>query len=196
MQERLLHIDTALLTKRTVVRRFRENDGELLYRLVQKNLSFLEDHFTTSIEKANSQANAEFFIREMLSNWLLQKSYSFGIWEGEKADLIGVIRITNINWRVPTGELSFFIDHDFSGKGIMTEALGAVLNFAFRQLEMEKLYVRSAMDNYASQRVVRKWGFRREGDLRDAFRKLSGTLIDVMLLGLSRTDFEELVRTT
>lgn len=194
MQERLLQIDTALLTKRTVVRRFREQDGQLLYRLVQKNYSFLEDHFTTSLEKANSLSNAEFFVREMLSNWLLQKSYSFGIWEGEKADLIGVVRITNINWRVPTGELSFFIDYDHSGKGMMTEAMGAILAFAFRQLEIEKLYVRTAMDNYASQRVVRKWGFRREGDLRDAFRKLSGALIDVMLLGLSRTDFEELVR--
>lgn len=194
MQERLLNLDTALLTKRTVVRRFRENDGELLYRLVQRNYSFLEDHFTTSLEKANNAANAEYFVREMLSDWLLQKSYSFGIWEGQKADLIGVVRITSINWRVPTGELSFFIDHQHTNQGIMTEAMGAILNFAYRQLKIEKLYVRTAMDNYASQRVVRKWGFRREGDLRDAFRKLSGAVIDVMLLGLSRTDFEEMVR--
>ena len=72
----------------------------------------------------------------------------------------------------------------------MTESTFAVVQFAFRQLKMEKLYVRTAMDNYSSQRLARKCGFRREGDLRAAYKRPTGVLEDMMLMGLTVEDFE------
>jgi RimJ/RimL family protein N-acetyltransferase len=75
------------------------------------------------------------------------------------------------------------------GQGLMTEALRVVQPFAFKQLVLEKLLLRTAMENVASQRLARKCGFRREGDLRGDFRKLSGELIDTMLFGLTRSEY-------
>ena len=183
MQPRLFNIDTALVAARTVARRFREQEGEALYDLIQDNHSRLEDHFPKTVEVIRDKESAEFFVRKMLAGWLLQEEYAFGVWENKSAALIGMIRLFRIDWRVPKAELNYFIHKDHTGKGLM------VLRFAFHQLELEKITIRTAMDNVASQRLARKVGFRREGDLRADFKKPSGEVIDTMLFGLTRGEF-------
>ncbi len=189
MLARLFDIDTALVAPRTVVRRFREGDGNALYALIQDNFSRLHGHFPNTLEAIRDKENAEWFVRERLADWLLQREYCFGIWDNKNAALIGMIRIFQLDWRAPKGELAYFMDKDFSGKGLMTESLRAVLRFAFHQLQIEKLVIRTLTDNVASQRVARKCGFRREGDLRDDFRLPGGELADTVLLGLTRGEF-------
>lgn len=189
MQARLLNVDTALVAPRTVVRRFRENEGEALYSLIQDNYSRLQGHFPQMLESIRDKESSEFFIRERLAGWLLQQEYAFGVWENKSAALIGMIRIFRIDWRVPKAELNFFIDKGHAEKGLMKESAHAVLRFAFHQLELEKIAIRTAMDNTPGQRLARRLGFRREGDLRADFRKASGEAIDVMLFGLTRGEF-------
>ncbi|MCP3929686.1 MAG: GNAT family N-acetyltransferase [Bacteroidetes bacterium] len=189
MLARLFDIDTVILTKRTVVRRFREGEGKTFYDLTRGNHLWLEEDFLQLLQNTESQELSEMFIRQTIADWLLQKEYNFGIWEEENAKLIGFVRFFNIHWSVPKGELSYFIDKDFTGKGIMTEVLTYLLQFAFKQLEMEKLYIRTSAENYPSQRLARRCGFRREGDLRSEFKKQSGEIIDVMLYGLTREEY-------
>ncbi len=191
MLERLLDIDTVILTPRTVTRRFREGEGFLLYDLVQDNHTFLAEAFVKTLQENDTKEKAEFFVRTKLADWLLQKEYCFGIWDNESAKLIGMLRMFRIDWSVPKGELGFFIDHEYGSKGIMSEVVVACLAFGFRQLQLERIYLRTATDNFACQRLARKCGFRREGDLRADFKKISGELLDVMIFGLTRAEFEK-----
>lgn len=191
MQLHLLSVDTALLTKRVVVRRFRENDGEQLYDLLQDNRVYLEDAFPSTLNENSSKEKSEWYVRVRFAKWLLQEEYCFGVWDNDSAKLIGFIRLFRIDWHIPKSEVGFFIDRDFSSKGIMTEVLSVIIRFAFTQLKLEKISLRTAMDNYASQRLARKCGFRREGDLRSDFKKTSGEIIDVMVLGLTKAEWEK-----
>lgn len=191
MQLHLLSVDTALLTKRVVVRRFRENDGEQLYDLLQDNRVYLEDAFPSTLNENSSKEKSEWYVRVRFAKWLLQEEYCFGVWDNDSAKLIGFIRLFRIDWHIPKAEVGFFIDRDFSSKGIMTEVLLVTIRFAFTQLKLEKISLRTAMDNYASQRLARKCGFRREGDLRADFKKTSGEIIDVMVLGLTKAEWEK-----
>lgn len=191
MRASLFEVDTALLTPRCVLRRFREGEGGSFFRIVQHNQDYLTDHFPDLVSQTDSAEGAESFIRRRLAAWLLQEDYSFGVWDAKTAEMIGFIHLFHIEWSVPKGELAYFLDRDAAGKGIMTEALGRVVQFAFRQLEMEKLYLHMLTDNYASQRLARKLGFGREGDLRNEFRRTGGTLVDLMRMGLTREEFGE-----
>ena len=191
MQLHLLSVDTALLTKRVVVRRFRENDGEQLYDLLQDNRVYLEDAFPSTLNENSSKEKSEWYVRVRFAKWLLQEEYCFGVWDNDSAKLIGFIRLFRIDWHIPKSEVGFFIDRDFSSKGIMTEVLSVIIRFAFTQLKLEKISLRTAMDNYASQRLARKCGLRREGDLRSDFKKTSGEIIDVMVLGLTKAEWEK-----
>ena len=80
MDPRLYTIDTALLTQRCVVRRFREDDGKAYYQLLQNNQTHLGDHFPHLVKAIDSPEMAEAFIRHRIADWLLQKEYTFGIW--------------------------------------------------------------------------------------------------------------------
>ena len=191
MLTRLLTIDTALLSSRTVVRRFRENEGPMLFELFSDNHSWIVDHFPKTMKAISDKESAEFYIRRKIAAWMLQQEYCMGIFDTESAKLIGFIRIFGIDWHVPRGEMGFFIDQDFVQKGIMTEVMIKLLGFVFNQLEFEKLRIRTATDNYPTQRLVRKCGFRREGDLRDEFRRTGGELVDMMLFGLTKAEYEK-----
>jgi len=188
MRPELIHLDTALLTARTVVRRFRENEGAALYDLFQANRALLIDNFPKTDRAMASREKAEFYIRQSISDWLFHKDFAFGIWDNESATLIGFIRLFNVDWDVPKGELAYFVDKDSGGKGIMTEALYAVIQMAFNKMNFCKLYIRTAAENHGSQRVARKLGFRREGDFRSDFRSSAGDLIDTLVFGLTVQD--------
>ncbi|NBC06393.1 MAG: GNAT family N-acetyltransferase [Bacteroidetes bacterium] len=189
MQARLLDVDTALLSPHTVVRRFREGDGEALYNQVQDNYNRLYDDFPSLIQAISSKEEGEFFVRRRLADWQLQQGYCFGIWHSKETQLIGMLYFTNIDWAVPKARVCFFIDRNHSEQGLMTESMLAGLDFVFRQLEIEKLELRTSMENVAAQRLARKCDFRREGDLRGDFRRPSGEIIDRMQFGLTRAEY-------
>jgi len=189
--EKRLQAETALLTRRTVVRRFRENDGEAFFSLVQNNHSRLHDYFPDMAKAIHNPLEAEWHVRQWLADWLQLRAFNFAIWEKEVADIIGFIQLKRIDWEIPRAEVSFFIDRDYENQGLMTEALEHLVQFAFWEADLEKLIVRTPMDNYPSQRLVRKVGFQREGDLRADMRLPTGELVDVMLFGLSKITYEK-----
>lgn len=191
MQTHLFNVETALITARTVVRRFREGDGAELYDLIQTNKVFLDELLRETAEGTTSREHAEFYAREKLAAWLLQTEFAFAVCDKQSAKLIGMISIFGVRWHEQDGAVGYLLDHDFGRKGLMTEVLQAIIAFGFRQLKLNKLSLRTSVENYSSQRLARKCGFRREGDLRDGFRKISGELTDVMLFGLTRVEWGE-----
>lgn len=192
MRHQLFSIDTALLTQRCVVRRFREHDGRAFFKLLDNNRDYLIDHFPYLMAEAGkTRRGAEIFVRECIADWLLQRRYAMGVWSNETTDLIGFVQVFELNWQVPSGELGFFIDRELIRQGIMTEVLARVVRFAFLQLDLQKLVIKTLVDNYASQRLARRVGFSREGDLRGEYRLPSGTLVDLMRFGFVRETYGE-----
>lgn len=191
MLARLYNIDTALVTPRTVARRFREGEGEAFYKLIEDNRYRISDVLPQTIETVPDKDAGEAYIRHKIADWLRQEEFCFGIWENKNALLVGFVRIYNIDWEVPAADTTFFIDREFEGKGIMTEVVQMMMRYAFDQLQIEKIRLRTATDNYATQRLARKCGFRREGDLRSEIRRASGELVDVMLFGYTKTEYDK-----
>lgn len=186
-QQRILEVDTALITPRTVIRRFRENDGSAFLPLFQDNQGALLDLVPPLFATLPNADTIEHFVRLQLALWLHQEAFCFGIWSRESALPIGYVRLNILDWSVPKAELAFFIDREHQQKGIMTEVLEYLRVFAFDQLQVEKIVLRLASDNYPGQRLARKCGFLREGDLRAEHRKASGELVDLMVYGALRT---------
>jgi RimJ/RimL family protein N-acetyltransferase len=192
MRHQLFDIDTALITQRCVVRRFREGGGKDFYQLLDNNRDYLLDHFPYLIAEAGeSRMASEVFVRQCMADWLLQTRYALGIWSNETTELIGFVQIFNLDWSVSSGELGYFIDREYTKKGIMTEVLARVVRFGFLQLELDKLIIKTLIDNYASQRLARRVGFSREGDLRNEYRLPGGALTDLMRFGFARQTYGE-----
>ncbi len=63
--------------------------------------------------------------------------------------------------------LGYDLNKAYWGKGIMTEAIKAVLKYAFEVEKVHRVEAQTDPKNFASQKVLLKNGFVKEGELRD-----------------------------
>jgi RimJ/RimL family protein N-acetyltransferase len=70
-----------------------------------------------------------------------------------------------------SAEIGYWLGEEYWGRGIATEAVGAVTGYAFESLGMARVYAEVFEWNTASMRVLEKCGFEREGVLRSAAMK-------------------------
>ena len=102
----------------------------------------------------------------------------------------GWITLVVSNWEHGLAEVGYALSSGFQGLGVMTEALHRLLVDLFANTVLERIEARCALENAASQRVLEKCGFEREGMLRAYFR-LRGRRVDNFLYALLRTEFRE-----
>ena len=70
-----------------------------------------------------------------------------------------------------SAELGYWIGEPFWGKGITTRAVRLICDYAFNNLNMEKMFAGVFQGNEASKKVLEKCGFELEGIARKAVYK-------------------------
>jgi RimJ/RimL family protein N-acetyltransferase len=84
-----------------------------------------------------------------------------------------------------SAEVGFWLAESHWGRGIMTEAVGAVTAYAFEHFDLARLFATVFEWNPGSMRVLEKAGYLREACLRKSAFK-DGRLIDQMLYAITR----------
>jgi ribosomal-protein-alanine N-acetyltransferase len=121
----------------------------------------------------------------------LSHNYTFAITLNPTGELIGCIGLSTdaTNQR---SELGYWLGVPFWGRGYVTEAARAVVDFAFTQIpNLHKISACHLGNNPASGRVMQKIGMTREGVRRD-HRCKWGEYHDEVDYGLLRTDWQPL----
>lgn len=86
--------------------------------------------------------------------------------DGEPA---GWITLVVINWEHGLAEVGYALGSAHQRRGIMPRALDLLLDDLFTNTALHRIEARCAVDNLASQRVLDRLGFLREGRLRGYF---------------------------
>jgi UDP-4-amino-4,6-dideoxy-N-acetyl-beta-L-altrosamine N-acetyltransferase len=121
------------------------------------NLQIMSHPFPVTIEQEK-----EWIEKVLLST----KDLYFGIEINDKQKLIGLIKLTSINWISGTCELGIYIKNENErGKGYGFESMNAILAYAFDQLKLRKITLYVIASNTAAIRLYEKCGFREEGHL-------------------------------
>jgi ribosomal-protein-alanine N-acetyltransferase len=79
---------------------------------------------------------------------------------------VGAIGIRVDQFRTYIGEIGFFVDEKYWGKGIATQALKELEEFIIEKTNLKRIEIRMAKKNMASQRIAIKCGYQNEGILR------------------------------
>ena len=82
--------------------------------------------------------------------------------------LVGICGYKPINCKDKCGELGYWLAESFTGRGIMTECVKTLINYAFDELLLNRVELRAATDNHRSRAIAERLGFTHEGNLRDA----------------------------
>lgn len=88
-----------------------------------------------------------------------------------------------------TREIGYVLARECWGRGLMTEAVRAVMEWAFREGGVSMLTVYHFPENEASGRVIEKCGFHYEGTLRRAWKIWDGSVRDERCFSLTKEEY-------
>ena len=103
---------------------------------------------------------------------------------------MGGINITNVRRGIALqGTLGYWIGAAFARQGYMTEAMRAMLAFAFTDLKLHRVEAACLPDNAASWALLLKCGFTEEGRARQYLR-INGRWQDHLTFAILREDWD------
>ena len=121
------------------------------------------------------------------SDWDAARATRFAIRDRASRRLLGVIGLESFAHLHESVELGYWLRVDAWGKGLMTEAGRAVLDWAFGAVNAHRIRVAAATDNHPSLHVIGRLGFRFEGIARHAER-CNGRWLDHSVFALVAGD--------
>jgi ribosomal-protein-alanine N-acetyltransferase len=189
--EELLKIEEELETKRALLKKYRIGDGKIFYEIIEKNRDRMLDNFPIMLSNTHDVLSGELYIRKKIEEWEERSAFNFGIWLKDDGNYIGHISVKNIDWIIPRGEIAYIISQEYEGKGIMTEALTAIIKFSFENLSMSRLFLRVMTNNSRSYELAERCGFSREGILRKDHKTYEGDLVDLYYYGMTKEDYKK-----
>jgi ribosomal-protein-alanine N-acetyltransferase len=83
-----------------------------------------------------------------------------------EGEAIGSCDLSDVDRHHARAEVGFLFNRSHWGNGYAREAMEAVTAFAFEDLNLQRLWARFHTGNVASQRLLQRLGFSREGTLR------------------------------
>jgi len=173
-----------LSTTRLRLRPFAATDAEALYAL-QSNASVLrywDSPPWTDPDRAQRFLDA---CREMAETGT---GIRLAIDRLADDGFIGWCSLTRWDPTHRSAALTFCLDDAAWGQGYATEATGALLQWAFESLDLNRVQAETDTRNHASARVLEKLGFVREGTLREDC-VVDGELSDSWVFGLLRREW-------
>lgn len=114
---------------------------------------------------------------------------SLGITELSTGEKLGNIGLKIISHEVKIAEVGFMIKEDAQGKGFAGEALSLINEYAFTQLNLNKLVATCSVNNTGSYKLLEKIGFVREGCLKQN-ALVKNKRVDDYIYGLCKSDLK------
>jgi ribosomal-protein-alanine N-acetyltransferase len=116
------------------------------------------------------------------------QGYAFLVFRNADAALLGGLSVSNVRRGVAqAASVGYWIGAPYVRRGYMTDAVKAVLPFAFGTLGLHRLEAACLPHNLPSTRVLEKVGFKREGMAR-RYLKINGVWQDHDLFALLHDD--------
>ncbi len=190
MNKAQLEIPTRIETERLILRRYEPGDGPMYFTIGQRNRQHLHRFESGNVILApKTPEEAENIIRELHADWVARNNFFLGAFDKKSLDFVAQVYIGVVNWDLPEFEVGYFVDVDHQGKGFMTEAVKAVLDFIFHSLKAWRVCLHTSDANLPSQRIAERCGFILEGHIRENKRDLDGIVSGDLYYGLLRSEY-------
>lgn len=175
-------------TKRLNLREFRKEDvnSAFIYLSDEETMEHYDVDCMTELESASEM------IANNMNGYRQKCGIRWGIELSESKELIGDIGFNFDAWN-SKADIGYILRRDYWRQGIISEALEAVIKWAFEELSIFKLNRiegETTLDNSASMNTLKKIGFIEEGILREG-RNWKNKLTDCRLFSCLRKDFED-----
>lgn len=151
-------------TNRLTMKRFEKSDCvDMLNNWI--SIAEVQNNYGEDVKTTESE------VYELLNKWTSNYSkrdfYRWAIIEKNTKKNIGQIAFYKVNARHNRVEVEYCIGNKYWGQGYATEAVRAIIDFAFKELEIKRVEAFHRSKNPSSGRVLEKSGMIKEGTMRN-----------------------------
>ncbi|MEO7978774.1 GNAT family N-acetyltransferase [Flavobacterium sp.] len=168
-------------TERLVLRRITDEDVNEVFEL----RSNAETMRYIPRPLAKTTEDALIHIATIEEKIILNEGINWGITLKDNSKLLGIIgyyRMQPENYRA---EIGYILLPEFHGRGIITETVKRLITYGFNDLKLHSIEAIIDPENSASEKVLQKCGFVKEGHLREC-QFYEGKFIDKVIYSLLR----------
>ncbi len=156
-------------TERLLIRAPRIGDGAILNRAIRESMEELRVWMPWA-QSEQSLEESEANIRQAVANWVTRTDLRLLIFN-KNGEMVGSSGLHRIDWKVPKFEIGYWGHSAFGGRGLMTEAVRGIADFAFEILAAQRVEIQCDEQNIKSAALARRAGFVHEATLRNYARR-------------------------
>jgi ribosomal-protein-serine acetyltransferase len=156
-----------IVTQRTVLAPMEVTDSRELWQVVESSRAWLEPWLPWVPYQTDAES-AMRFAEASAGDWDCGRAVRFTIRDRVGGQLLGVVGLEACTDMHRSCDLGYWLRREASGKGLMTEAAAACVDYGFRGIGFHRIRVAAATGNHPSLRVIARLGFHFEGIARHA----------------------------
>jgi len=129
------------------LRPFRGSDAHALYEAIEESRAHLRPWLPFADE--TFEQASDWVIRQQAA-WLLRTNLNVGIWTQASDTFLGSAGLIPRDWQIGYFGLGYWLRASAEGHGYMTEAVSLLVDYAFKQLDAQRLEIRCDDHNLRS----------------------------------------------
>jgi len=176
--------------EQTELLKLRPEHADELFRLTDVHREWLSQWFAWPAD-VRTPADSLAFIRRLNGEWRDDQGLGLGLFIDGR--LMGVLELSGLDSKDRCGRLGFWLAPAAGGRGRMTRACELLAGWAFEQAGLNRLEIRTTVDNTRGKAVPERLGFRLEGVARQA-KRLEGRYADVAVYAMLASQWHEMKR--
>ncbi|WP_449599427.1 GNAT family N-acetyltransferase [Paenibacillus sp. Marseille-Q9583] len=176
-------LTTELHTERLHLRKMKVSDSPCLLKI----WSDPEVTKFMNIGNFTDENQAKDMIKLLDEFSLDNKAIRFSIIEMESNEIIGSCGFNSLDFENEKAEIGYDIARAFWGSGYASEAISALLDYAFSTLKLNRIEAKVEPENVNSVKVLQKLNFMFEGTLR-RYERVNGKFININMYSKLITD--------
>ena len=144
-------------TKKFTLRPYKLTDAEAIAKNINNRKIY---RYTLSIPYPYALSDARSFLKRNLPANKKGEKLSLAIVINR--EIVGCVSFENIE-KNHKAELGYWLAEPYWGRGIASQAVKLITDYGFNKLKLRRIYAYVFIKNLASQRVLIKNGFKKEG---------------------------------
>ncbi len=142
-----------------------EPDAEAVFKVIDRNRNYLKQWLPWLDESTTVEQTRKYIVSDALE-FEKKEGLDLGIWFENQ--WVGGIGYHAWGGKNRNSSIGYWLSEEFQGKGIMTDAVRALVTYGFEEMNLNRVEIHCATKNTKSRSIPERLGFKIDGTLRQA----------------------------
>lgn len=179
---KILEVDKELNLKQLEL-----SDADAIFEIIDSQRKYLGE-WLPFVAHTHTVEDPKKYIKGTMDVSNNENEFVFAIkYKNKTVGLVGFKQADNANKKI---EIGYWLSEKFQKRGIMRRCVNRMIEFAFYDLELNRIQIKCAVGNEKSINIPKYFGFTYEGKERDGELFPDGSFVDIKVFSLLKGEFK------